>query len=340
MDRLNSGQLHRTFFITVRQCETLTSAMLFTTIIFTMQTNNLKFQAQEDFARARNKAWISDIQHFMNPDKKRLLSFNDVKKILKPKNEVYMGLKTVPIKKIIGSEGRYNDFDGHFLPRTNELRQRWINVDQAHLSDVILPPIQLYELAGLYFVRDGNHRVSVAKTQGVEFIDAEVISLQSEIQLPDDIRQDTLLEAVIHYEKRIFYNETNFGDLTDYWDLDFTSTGRYDVIYNHILVHKYFMNENRSDELSFTDALLSWFQTVYLPVINVIEEYRLLSNFKNRTKSDIYVWLIKHWDELKQKNGNDYTLDEATKDFVEHKKSAHPPALLTWLKGFFHKRMQ
>ena len=100
------------------------------------------------------------------------------------------------------------------------------------------------------------------------------------------------------------------------------------------------MNENRSDELSFTDALLSWFQTVYLPVINVIEEYRLLSNFKNRTKSDIYVWLIKHWDELKQKNGNDYTLDEATKDFVEHKKSAHPPALLTWLKGFFHKRMQ
>ena len=194
-----------------------------------MESNILKFQAQEDFAKARNKAWINDLQNLIHPDKRRLLSFNDVKKMLKPKNEVYTGLKIVPIQKIVGSEGRYNDFDNHFLPRTNELKQRWINVDKAHLSDVVLPPIQLYELAGLYFVRDGNHRVSVAKTQGVEFIDAEVISLQSEVQLPLDVRLDTLREVVIKYEKRIFYTETNFGDLTDYWDLDFTATGRCDL---------------------------------------------------------------------------------------------------------------
>ena len=127
-----------------------------------MQPNIFKFQAQEDFVKARNKAWVNDLQNLMNPDKKKLLSFNDVKKILKPQNEVYAGLKVVPIKKIVGSEGRYNDFDNHFLPRSNELKQRWMNVDEAHLSDVVLPPIQLYELGGLYFVRDGNHRVSVA----------------------------------------------------------------------------------------------------------------------------------------------------------------------------------
>ena len=288
----------------------------------TMQSDTFKLQAQEDFLKARNKAWINEIQNLIHPDKKRLLSLNDVKKILKPKNEVYIGVKVIPIKKIVGSEGRYNDFDNHFLPRSNELKQRWIDIDQAHLSDVILPPIQLYELAGLYFVRDGNHRVSVAKAQGVEFIDAEVISLQSEIQLPPDVRQDTLREAVIHYEKRIFYNETHFGDLTDYWDLDFTSTGRYDVIYNHILVHKYFMNEQQSSEIDFAEALISWFKTVYLPVIDVIEKYKLLADFKSRTKSDIYVWVVKHWDHLKQKNGNDYSLDEATKDFAELEKAA------------------
>lgn len=288
-----------------------------------MQPNIFKFQAHEDFVKARNKAWVNDLQNLMNPDKKKLLSFNDVKKILKPQNEVYAGLKVVPIKKIVGSEGRYNDFDNHFLPRSNELKQRWMNVDEAHLSDVVLPPIQLYELGGLYFVRDGNHRVSVAKAQGVEFIDAEVTSLQSEIQLPATVQQNTLLEAVITYEKRVFYSETHFGDLTDCWDLDFTATGRYDVIYNHILVHKYFINEQQSSEIAFTDALVSWYTTVYLPVITVIEKYRLLADFKNRTKSDIYVWVVKHWDRLKQKNGNDYSLDAATKDFVKLEQASH-----------------
>ena len=288
-----------------------------------MQSDALRFQAQEDFSKARNKAWINEMQNVMHPDKKRLLSLNDVKKILKPKNEVYVGLKTVPINKIVGSEGRYNDFDNRFLPRSNELKQRWVNVDQAHLSDIVLPPIQLYELGGLYFVRDGNHRVSVGKAQGVEFIDAEVISLQSEVQLPPDVRLDTLLAAVIRYEKRVFYSETHFGDLTDYWDLDFTATGRYDVIYNHILVHKYYMNEQQHTEIDFNDALISWFQTVYLPVIAVIDKYKLLSDFKDRTKSDIYVWVVKHWDRLKQKNGNDYSLDDATKDFVKLEQASH-----------------
>ena len=288
-----------------------------------MQPNIFKFQAHEDFVKARNKAWVNDLQNLMNPDKKKLLSFNDVKKILKPQNEVYAGLKVVPIKKIVGSEGRYNDFDNHFLPRSNELKQRWMNVDEAHLSDVVLPPIQLYELGGLYFVRDGNQRVSVAKAQGVEFIDAEVTSLQSEIQLPATVQQNTLLEAVITYEKRVFYSETHFGDLTDCWDLDFTATGRYDVIYNHILVHKYFINEQQSTEIAFTDALVSWYTTVYLPVITVIEKYRLLADFKNRTKSDIYVWVVKHWDRLKQKNGNDYSLDAATQDFVKLEQASH-----------------
>jgi len=203
------------------------------------------------------------------------------------------------------------------------LKQRWVNVDQAHLSDIVLPPIQLYELGGLYFVRDGNHRVSVGKAQGVEFIDAEVISLQSEVQLPPDVRLDTLLAAVIRYEKRVFYSETHFGDLTDYWDLDFTATGRYDVIYNHILVHKYYMNEQQHTEIDFNDALISWFKTVYLPVIAVIDKYKLLSDFKDRTKSDIYVWVVKHWDRLKQKNGNDYSLDDATKDFVKLEQASH-----------------
>lgn len=272
----------------------------------------VQIKAEEDFSKARNRALVNEIQNFLNPDRQKLLSFHDVKKILKPHNEVYVGMQSVPIERIAGSEGRYRDFDNHFLPRSGNLRQRWERVDLAHLTDIILPPIQLYELGGLYFVRDGNHRVSVAKAQGVSFVDAEVISLKSEVLLPKHVTQDTLLSEVIKYEKRIFYSETGFGDLTEDWKLDFTTPGQYDVIYNHILVHKYFINESIDTEIPFPDALLSWYKNVYLPVMAVILKRKLVRKFRNRTTSDLYVWIVKQWDELKQKYGSDFSLDQAT----------------------------
>jgi len=271
-------------------------------------------QASSDFSRARGKAVLSEIQYFLNTDRNRLLSFNDVKDILKPKNEVYRGNQVVPIKQIAGSEGRYHDFNKYFLPKKEHLRHRWQRVDAAHIKDIILPPIQLYEIGGVYFVRDGNHRVSVAKTQGVEFIDAEVISLATEINLKPSMTTDELRDALIAYEKSIFYEKTEFGALTDYYDLDFSSPGRYDVIYNHILVHKYYLNENIEDEIPFSDALVSWYNNVYNPVVKIIKEQWLLANFPGRTEADLYVWIIKHWDFLKKKYGA-YSLSKAAGDF-------------------------
>ena len=122
------------------------------------------------------------------------------------------------------------------------LKNRWESIDRAHLTDVILPPIILYEIGGLYFVRDGNHRVSVAKAQGVENIDAEVISLKSEIKLKPGWSEKRILKQVIQYEKRVFYTETSFGDITDCWNIDFSTPGQYDVLYQHILIHKYYIN--------------------------------------------------------------------------------------------------
>ncbi|ULQ60144.1 transcriptional regulator [Brucepastera parasyntrophica] len=298
--------------------------------------NFVRVQAMEDFNRARNKALFNEIQHFLNPDRRKLLSFDEVKNLLKPKNEVYLGMQTVPIEKIAGSEGRYLDFDNHFLPRRVNLRQRWERVDEAHLSDIILPPIQLYEIGGLYFVRDGNHRVSVAKAQDVRYIDAEVISLQSEIKLKPGITPETLLTEIIEYEKRNFYAETAFGDLTDDWNLDFTSTGQYDVILAHILEHKYFINEKVETEISFNDALLSWYNNVYHPILMVIKKHRLLRKFRNRTASDLYVWIVKRWDDLKRKYGLEYSLDEATKTINAETKRGFFTKVKDFMKKIFN----
>jgi hypothetical protein len=279
-----------------------------------MEINVATQQAMADFSRARGRAVLSQIQHFLNTDRDKLLSFHDVKDILKPRNEVYRGSQIVPINLIAGSEGRYHDFNKYFLPKAEHLRNRWQRVDEAHIRDIILPPISLYEIGGVYFVRDGNHRVSVAKSQGVEFIDADVISLATEIVLKPSMTTDDLREALILYEKNIFYEKTEFGVLTDYWDLDFSSPGRYDVIYNHILVHKYYLNEDREDEIPFSEALVSWYSNVYNPVITIIREQWLLVNFPGRTQADLYVWIIKHWDFLKKKYGA-YSLSKAAGDF-------------------------
>ena len=185
-----------------------------------MTSTYLSSQTADDFFKARNKALFNTIQHILNPDEATLISFSDVKKLLKPKNEVYKGMQVIPINLIVGSEGRYQDFDNHFFPKSNFLKSRWEHVDMAHYQDVNLPPISVYELGGLYFVRDGNHRVSVAKAQGIEFIDAEVVSLQSEIKLKAGSTKEQMIRQVIEYEKRLFYAETNFGDITDYWVLD------------------------------------------------------------------------------------------------------------------------
>jgi len=271
-------------------------------------------KASSDFSRARGRAFLSQLAHFMNTDRNKLLSFHDVKDILKPRNEVYRGNQTVPIKLIIGSEGRYRDFNKYFLPNREHLRYRWQRVDEAHIKDIILPPIALYEIGGVYFVRDGNHRVSVSKMQDVEFIDAEVISLTTEINIKPSMTTDELRDALIVYEKKIFYAETLFGDLTDDWNMNFSSPGRYDVIYNHILVHKYYLNENAEEEIPFNDALVSWYGKVYNPIMTIIREQWLLANFPQRTEADLYVWIVKHWDFLKKKYGS-YSLSEAAGDF-------------------------
>jgi hypothetical protein len=279
-----------------------------------MSNSVARSQAAADFSRARGRAVLSQIQHFMNTDRDRLLSFNDVKDILKPKNQVFRGTQVVPIKLIIGSEGRYRDFNKYFLPKSDHLRSRWERVDEAHHQDIILPPIQLYEIGGVYFVRDGNHRVSVAKTQNVEFIDAEVTSLATEINIAPGMTPDELRDALIAYEKNIFYEKTGFAELTGDQCLDFSRPGGYDVIYNHILVHKYFLNENKEEEIPFSDALVSWYKNVYSPVIAIIREQWLLANFPGRTEGDLYVWIVKHWDFLKKKYGG-YSLAAAAGDF-------------------------
>jgi hypothetical protein len=87
------------------------------------------------------------------------------------------GQREVEVRRIVGSVGRYRQFDRNFMPRKASLRDKWERVDRAFVRGEELPPVSLYKIGDAYFVEDGNHRVSVARYQGVEMIDAEVTEL-------------------------------------------------------------------------------------------------------------------------------------------------------------------
>ncbi|MGL1891522.1 MAG: transcriptional regulator [Spirochaetaceae bacterium] len=274
-------------------------------------------QATDDFGKARLREKMLSMLNILSPEKQQLLSLYDIKSLVKPKNESYKGMKVVAIKDIVGSEGRYRDFNKAFLPRKEHLRNRWVSIDKAHISDVILPPIKLYKIGEIYFVRDGNHRVSVAKMQKVYAIDAEVVELNAEIPVTKGMSRTELETKVIEYEREHLLSQTEIGTYIDMSEIYFTAPGRYMEMLNHILGHKYFMNQGMKEELTLKEAAISWFENLYSPVVKTVREDALISRFNHRTESDLYIWIVKHWDDLKGKYGQDFPLDQATKEYSE-----------------------
>ena len=119
--------------------------------------------ANDDFEKAKRRGQMQALLSGLRWKNTNLLSLYDVTRLIKPKGETYRGMQTIPVKNIIGSEGRYHDFSLAFYPKKEMLRARWRSIDELNREDVILPPISVYKVGDNYFVRDGNHRVSVAK---------------------------------------------------------------------------------------------------------------------------------------------------------------------------------
>jgi hypothetical protein len=103
-----------------------------------------------------------------------LIDLQSFKTSHQPLNRHYLGVQSVPIERIQGSEGRIEDFDNAFNPVHERSRSRWLSVASVRLAGAELPPVELIQVGDIYFVRDGHHRISVAKALGERFIDAEV----------------------------------------------------------------------------------------------------------------------------------------------------------------------
>ncbi len=131
-------------------------------------------QVEAEFERARRRALFGRLVAWVRGDRDRLLDFHEIRKARLADNRVYMGSRIVEVSRIAGSVGRWREFDRSFMPVKASAGVRWKRVDLAFHRGEDLPPVRLYKLGDSYFVEDGNHRVSVARYQGVEMVDAEV----------------------------------------------------------------------------------------------------------------------------------------------------------------------
>ena len=136
----------------------------------------LNEQVERDFTRARRRARLRAAvasirrEHTSN----RLLSFDDVRRERVANNRLYRGTRVVEVDEIVGSVGRWRDFDRSFLPTRASVGEKWKRIDRAFQKGEDLPPVELYEVGGAYFVLDGHHRVSVARYHEVPTVEAAV----------------------------------------------------------------------------------------------------------------------------------------------------------------------
>ena len=148
--------------------------------------------ASRAFDRARSRVFLHDIVAFLRGYQNHLLAFDEVSESMAPGNPKDLGLRDIPLDAIRGSVDRYQDFDMAFLPKHGGLRDRWSRVATAREQGLPMPPIEVYKLGDIYFVRDGHHRVSVCRARGDNTIMAHVVELTARVTLHPDLKPDDL----------------------------------------------------------------------------------------------------------------------------------------------------
>ena len=269
-------------------------------------------RAHRDFANARRKAFWRRVVNRLTGQNNDLLPFDEVFSRLPVKGQRSLGLQVVPIDRIVGSVGRYRDFDRAFFPRQTETRHRWVSVGVALHLEIGLPAVELYKIGDAYFVKDGNHRVSVARENGQLDIDADVI----EIAVSVPITSDTSLEdLIVKQEYAAFLENTRLTSLRPEAAVELTLPGQYQKLLQHISVHCWYLGQQRGSEVSYQEAAASWYDEVYTPLVEIIRENGILRDFPRRTEADLYLWIAEHRWYLREAHG-ELPLEQAAAAFA------------------------
>lgn len=247
--------------------------------------------ASSDFERARRKAFWRRVFTWIKGDSNELLPFDKFRENLPFHGQHYLGLQEVSVDQIVGSLGRFKDFDREFLPVQSATKDRWINIDIAHYDDIILPPVDLYKMGEIYFVKDGNHRVSVARERQQIYVDAYV----TEIDIPVPLSVDTKVEDLaLKQEYAEFLEKTQSAKLHPDAKFETQITGQYKRLLEHIDVHRWYLGEQRVDEVPYDEAVESWYANIYFPLIDALRYQDIFDEFPEIAELDMYLWMMEY----------------------------------------------
>ena len=268
-----------------------------------------------DFRLARMQSFFNMLRAALSGQRQRLLAFDEVREKLHLGGPVYRGLQTVPLDKVVGSVNRYRDFDHLFLPTQSHTEDRWRRINRAWYQEIDLPPVMLYKVGEVYFVVDGNHRVSVARDRGQTFIDAEVREVESRVPVTADMQPDDLKCLGERVE---FLERTQLDRWYPEVVIKPTVLGGYDRLLEHIAVHRYFMGIDEGRPISEQEAVRHWYETLYVPVVEVVSRSGILEELPGRTATDIYLWTMDHLHFLRsQEGGAEAGPAKAAQDLIE-----------------------
>ena len=252
-----------------------------------------RFSSLERFRKARWLADMHSIWSFLAREEDRLIAFEEVTSLTPSKKFASLGLRTIKVDDVIGSEDRYEDFNRNFFPLKDALKERWARIDELSDGCRALPPIEVYKAGDYYFVRDGNHRVSVAKARKQVFIDAYVTELVLDTPITKRMTAEDRLLIQRHQE---FNEATGIMKWGKGMDINLTRPEFYDFLSR--MIRRYGELHPQEPGETFQRKAKRWYFDVFLPFAEDCYLNDLLANFRDRTTGDLYVWLQMNFDKI------------------------------------------
>jgi len=239
--------------------------------------------AQFDFGRARRKRALGQIAARMRRDTDftAILPFDEVVRALGRRGEHYLGLKTIDLDSIVGTVDRGREFDRRFNPTSGRVRPRWERINTAQRKGQAMPPIDVYRIGELHFVKDGHHRVSVARALGHKDIDAYVTEIITELGAGREIR---LRDLPLKSHQRLFYERVPLPadaraeiKLSDEW--------RYAALAEAIEAWGFRVSQERGVLLSRSEVAEEWYDDEFRPVVEMLREADLIRHGMTETEA-------------------------------------------------------
>src|SRR5881409_695267 len=254
-----------------------------------------RIRAIQDFDSARARAFWRNLRTILTGRADRLRSIEPLMRAAGLEGRSFGGVHEIPVDEIVGSVApnpKTSDFDPMFLPVNRRMRDRWTRIYQAMVEGDELPPIDVYKVDDRYYVIDGHHRVSVARSLRRPAINARVINVKTRAPLGPDTDPAALLGAA---EYAHFLEATQLHRTRPEARLNCSRLGRYDEIMQHIAGHRYFLSLEQQRDVPLQEAAASWYDHVYSPIAKAIRKHNALEQLPGWTEADLYVEITRRW---------------------------------------------